>query len=270
MSAIDEFGTPDSVENLNVAKDDIVSYPKVTHRTYPPAVYAHMDSLLKPFVDHTLEINRAIFATFEKMLNLPPGAFLLRHSDTEPSGSEARVIRSMPRVQPANVATPSKDPFPTASIGAHTDFGSLSFLHNRLGGLQVLPPGSDSWHYVRPLPGHAICNIGDALTLFSGGILRSNLHRVVPPPGAQTGLERWSLVFFMRPGNNVRLRALVDESDSIKKTIEKMSLDERAMYEPESTAGEWHARRVRNRRLANRKACFKCLIRSGIQCSLSR
>ena len=82
-----------------------------------------------------------------------------------------------------------------------------SFLHNRLGGLQVLPPGSDKWLYVKvsgalphiahtltslaqPLPGHGICNVGDALALFSGGILRSNLHRVVcvlasspsPPP----------------------------------------------------------------------------------------
>jgi hypothetical protein len=32
---------------------------------------------------------------------------------------------------------------------------------------------------LKPLAGHAICNIGDALVLFSGGILRSNLHRVV-------------------------------------------------------------------------------------------
>lgn len=72
-----------------------------------------------------------------------------------------------------------------------------SFLHNRLGGLQVLPPGSSTWYYVKvmylrrtctrqsltstlqPIPGHAICNIGDALNIFSGGILRSNIHRVV-------------------------------------------------------------------------------------------
>ena len=71
-----------------------------------------------------------------------------------------------------------------------------SFLHNRLGGLQVLPPGSDKWLYVKvtgahphiahtltsfaqPLPGHGICNVGDALNIFSGGILRSNIHRVM-------------------------------------------------------------------------------------------
>ncbi len=35
------------------------------------------------------------------------------------------------------------------AIGAHTDFGSLSLLHNRLGGLQVLPPGYTEWQYVK-------------------------------------------------------------------------------------------------------------------------
>ena len=34
----------------------------------------------------------------------------------------------------------------------------------------------------QPLAGHAICNIGDALTVYSAGILRSNLHRVVSAP----------------------------------------------------------------------------------------
>lgn len=38
-----------------------------------------------------------------------------------------------------------------------------------------------SWSltYEQPIPGHAICNIGDALSIFSGGLLKSNLHRVV-------------------------------------------------------------------------------------------
>ena len=35
------------------------------------------------------------------------------------------------------------------------------------------------WLRSQPLPGHAICNIGDTLNIFSGGVLRSNIHRVV-------------------------------------------------------------------------------------------
>ena len=123
---------------------------------------------------------------------------------------------------------------------------------NRLGGLQVLPPGSSEWMYVRPLPGHAICNVGDALTLFSGGVLRSNLHRVVPPPGAQAAHARWSLVYFTRPANDVRLRALVDESALVRERVAKMGEEERKRYDPQATASEWFARRIRNQKIKNR------------------
>lgn len=45
------------------------------------------------------------------------------------------------------------------------------------------------WCYVRPLPGHAIVNLGDALVKFSKGGVRSSVHRVVKPPGRQGGGE---------------------------------------------------------------------------------
>lgn len=101
-------------------------------------------------------------------------------------------------------------------MGGHTDFGSLTVLFNRLGGLQVLPPTSppsdpddnEAWKYVRPLPGHAIINLGDAMVKFSAGLLRSNVHRVVPPPGREGGRERYSLVYFSRPEDGVLLRRL--------------------------------------------------------------
>lgn len=43
---------------------------------------------------------------------------------------------------------------------------------------------------------------------FSAGILRSNLHRVVSPPGAQAELVRYSLVYFCRPEYEVKLGRL--------------------------------------------------------------
>ncbi|CCM01792.1 uncharacterized protein FIBRA_03859 [Fibroporia radiculosa] len=133
-------------------------------------------------------------------------------------------------------------------LSAHTDFGSLSFLHNRLGGLQVLAPGTDKWQYVKPLPGHAICNIGDSLNIFSGGILRSNMHRVVPPPKEQAKHERYSLVFFTRASDSVELHALADESAAIASAVAKTPNGE-ARFNPGVTAKQWLARRVRNQRL---------------------
>ena len=246
VNASDEYGTPDTVEFINVSKDDALAYPNVVHRTYPSTVDARMESTIKPFVQKSLEVNNTVLGVFEKKLGLPSGALLDKHLVGQHSGSEARCIRNPPK---KTIDGSEKD---KVGIGAHTDFGSLSFLHNRLGGLQVLPPGYEEWQYVRPLPGHAICNVGDALTLFSGGILRSNLHRVVPPPGEQALHPRWSLVFFTRPGNDIKLRALSEESELIKNVLERKSADERAKFDPGSTASEWFARRIKYQRLNNR------------------
>lgn len=43
-----------------------------------------------------------------------------------------------------------------------------------------------------------ICDLR-LLAVYTGGILHSNVHRVVPPPGEQANFTRWSLVFFLRP-----------------------------------------------------------------------
>lgn len=50
----------------------------------------------------------------------------------------------------------------------------------------------------------------------------------------------------------MKLRALVDESDLIKSTVETKTSEERQKYDPDATASEWFARRVKNQRLKNR------------------
>ncbi|KAF5343657.1 hypothetical protein D9758_014697 [Tetrapyrgos nigripes] len=246
--AVNADGTPDTVEFLNIAKDDVLSYPKPSRRTYPHTVNARMNSSIIPFVRKSVEINDTILRVFNDKLGLPEGRLDLLHTASgEFSGSETRVIKS-----PAQAGRPPD----RMAIGAHTDFGSLSFLHNRLGGLQVLPPGVEEWQYVRPLPGHAICNVGDALSVLSGGILRSNIHRVVPPPGQQSTLDRWSLVFFFRPGNSVQLRALTDQSpliaEAVNDAIENDSEWAMKTFNPGQTAEEWFVRRVKYQRVNNR------------------
>lgn len=99
-------------------------------------------------------------------------------------------------------SAPQSDP-DSLTIGSHSDFGSITLLDNNMtGGLQVLPPGKDEWMYVKvrtrdglvsvwcsvlrvdrpltlyipsggvqPLEGHIVCNIADALSILSGGIL---------------------------------------------------------------------------------------------------
>lgn len=161
------------------------------------------------------------------------------------SGDQIRFIKAPPQEQSLE----------GVALGEHTDFGSVTVLFNRLGGLQVrlpdyiqpLQPSSSApsspveqalctsgWTYVRPLPGHCIVNLGDALVKFSSGKLRSNIHRVVAPPGEQGKVTRYSLVYFCRPEDDVRLRSLVEGGVEGE--------------EEEVSAKEWILRRALGRR----------------------
>lgn len=155
-NAVDEFGNLDTVEFINISQDDVLAWPETVHRTYPQTVNARMDNTIVPFVEKSREINVTLLGILERKLGFPEGELLKKHSAEEPSGSETRCIKSPPR--------PPRDKNTTA-IGAHTDFGSLvgaalslstcwpdstqSFLHNRLGGLQVMVPGTEEWQYIK-------------------------------------------------------------------------------------------------------------------------
>jgi isopenicillin N synthase-like dioxygenase len=244
-NAVDASGELDKIEFINVSKDDALAWPKQARRAYPSTVNDRMESTITPFVKKCIEINNTILSVFNTKLRLPEGTLKKLHPLEEYSGSEARTIKA-----------PKNLPAERQALGAHTDFGSLSFLHNRLGGLQVLPPGIDEWQYVKPIPGHAICNVGDALAILSGRILHSNIHRVFPPPGAQASFERWSQVYFCRPGNSVVLRPLSEDSPMIAEAVSKLSEEERTALNTGSTSNDWFSRRIRNQRIKNRTASY--------------
>lgn len=69
------------------------------------------------------------------------------------------------------------------------------------------------------------------MTKFSGGLLRSNIHRVVAPPGEQGKETRWSVVYFARPGDEVILKQLKD--------MDGMELGEKAGDEEEMNSKQW-------------------------------
>ena len=89
----------------------------------------------------------------------------------------------------------------------HTDNGTVTVLFNIVGGLQVLDE-TNSWRYVRPEPGHAIVNIGDSMVQWTGGLLRSKWHRVVPPPGMQSEVSRFSMAYVLKPPFGCRMERL--------------------------------------------------------------
>ena len=52
-------------------------------------------------------------------------------------------------------------------------------------------------------------NLGDAIVRFINGLFRFATHRVAKPPGEQRGFDRYSVVYFERPNDNVKLRRLM-------------------------------------------------------------
>lgn len=128
------------------------------------------------------------------------------------------------------------------SLLPHTDFGSVTLVWNILGGLQIqsseVRDNDDCWEFVKPEPGCAVVNMGDAMVKFTSGTIRSNLHRVAYAPGEQAIYDRYSLAYFSRPLDNVQMKAL--------SAVENKSPNDEHANEPENgiyTMKEWVAER---------------------------
>lgn len=117
-NATDERGTLDTVEFMNISKDDVLAYPQQAHRTYPSTVNDRMEPTIKPFVNKSLAINNTLLNVLNDRLGLPEGTLARLHPPEKYSGCEARCIKNPPPVDIAQAEI-------RAAIGAHTDFGSL-------------------------------------------------------------------------------------------------------------------------------------------------
>lgn len=200
-------------------KDDFLGISK-TPFAHPQLLHDNAP-LIQGYIRHAHALVLLILEHLNTHLHLPPGTLAAMHRQTAVSGDQVRIVKAPPQ--------PLSD-LKTA-LGKHTDFGSITILFNRLGGLQILPPPSltppgenPAWTYVKPLPGHCIVNLGDAMVKFTNGLLRSNIHRVVSPPGEQAKETRYSLVYFSRPEDEIVLKRL-DGSDVIPQLKEGESVE---------------------------------------------
>ncbi|RDW66752.1 clavaminate synthase-like protein [Coleophoma crateriformis] len=231
-AVVDEEGNLDRNEFYNMPKDDFLGLSK-TPLAHPPLLYEHAESI-RAYMHDAHKLVLLILTHLNTHLGLPPDTLASLHRQTANSGDQVRIVKSPP--QPASDMR--------TALGKHTDYGSITILFNRLGGLQILPPPSlvpagqePQWTYVKPLRGHCIVNLGDAMVKFTNGLLKSNIHRVINPPGEQAQETRYSLVYFARPEDEVVLKRLegseiippleegvVEEQISSKKWIEWKAL----------------------------------------------
>ncbi|EOO01060.1 putative oxidoreductase protein [Phaeoacremonium minimum UCRPA7] len=133
---------------------------------------------------------------------------------------------------------PDTDYNPEADIGAgaHSDYGSITLLFTRPGqpGLEILRPDHQTWASVPVFPPNyhsdslppIVVNIGDLLSYWTNGLLRSTVHRVVlTTPAASdkdhqgalsngfsntetevgAGSDRFSIAIFIQPEDSTKL-----------------------------------------------------------------
>jgi isopenicillin N synthase-like dioxygenase len=93
--------------------------------------------------------------------------------------------------------------------GAHTDFGTMTLLfhHGSAEGLEIQRPGG-AWLHAPSIAGAAIVNVGDLLTRWTNGQLRSVLHRVILPEGEAAQRPRYSATLFYEPRHEVVISCL--------------------------------------------------------------
>ncbi|KAJ5098326.1 hypothetical protein N7532_005327 [Penicillium argentinense] len=229
VAVVDKSGNLDRNEFYNVSKDDTLG---ISDRLPAPDVLHNNREKLRSFINGSHAIVTLILQVLNDKLALPKDTLTNMHRRQAISGDQVRFIKAPP--QPIDDRR--------TALGQHTDFGSVTVLFNRLGGLQVLPPGAEAeWVYVRPLPGHAIINLGDAMVKFTNGLFRSNIHRVAAPPGIQGDSTRYSLVYFARPEDDVMLRRL--DGSNLIPPIEDGQVEE------EINSKDWIIRRALGRRV---------------------
>jgi isopenicillin N synthase-like dioxygenase len=233
-------GRKDRNEFFNIAKDDVLE--QAQGLVYP-AVLDQFRPELQKFMTTSHAIACLILNRLDTCLGLREGTLANLHRLSAISGDQVRWVSAEPQ--------PAQDR--TTALGAHTDYGSVTVLFNRLGGLQVLQPGAEYtsleavdekyWLYVRPLPGHCIVNLGDAMVKFTSGVVRSNVHRVVNPPGDQQTWKRTSLVYFARPEDEVLLVPIEGSKvvDEKREELRRQGKDEKVEL---ITSKDWILRRA--------------------------
>ncbi|RMZ71187.1 oxidoreductase 2OG-Fe(II) oxygenase family [Pyrenophora seminiperda CCB06] len=112
----------------------------------------------------------------------------------------------------------------------HTDIGSLTVLLSNTPGLQILAhnaagggTGEVNWEFVAPRANCAVINLGDSLSMMTGGRTASALHRVGPLPGQPMG-TRYSFAYLQRP--ETRTVVKVGMGPTTGGLVEEISIEE--------------------------------------------
>ncbi|CAK44996.1 uncharacterized protein An06g00890 [Aspergillus niger] len=173
------------------------------HSRLHPDVISISQEQIRQFIEHAHAVLDEVLAKLDTCLGIESQTLEALSPLDQESDGIVRLLWSPAQTNPN---------YDRILFGGHTDMGTMTLLFNIAGGLQVLPAGcencKENWRYIKPEPGCAVVNVGDTLVEWTGGLLRSSLHRVVTAPGDQAMVQRHSVAYLVRAKRNASLQRL--------------------------------------------------------------
>ncbi|KXT05342.1 hypothetical protein AC578_10949 [Pseudocercospora eumusae] len=204
---------PDVKEAFNIS---LPNSDGTFEQPLPEPITSNLPSVIK-FENSCHELCQRILEKFAIALEIESDWFTSRHDPSK--GSLGSIFRYLyyPAVSSSNDDVDIR-------AGAHSDYGSITCLFQLPGqpGLEIKTP-SGEWAPVPvdplgkggPLP--ILVNIGDLLEDWTGGLLKSTVHRVVFPK--EDAGDRYSIAYFCHPLDEALLEPV--PSRVIKEFAEK-------------------------------------------------
>ncbi|KAL4920418.1 hypothetical protein BDW62DRAFT_176386 [Aspergillus aurantiobrunneus] len=194
-----------------------------------PAPLAPHEIEIGNFADLCTKTCNRILSLLALGLKVPPSFFTARHDPTQ--GTTGCILRYLYYPSISDPQSAEYDHAVDVRAGAHSDYGSITLLFQRPGqpGLEILTP-EGRWALVPVEPANhkgqsksqsqsqdeesgfafppILVNIGDLLSYWTEGLLKSTVHRVVFPMSERTGSssqDRYSIVYFCHPLDRTEL-----------------------------------------------------------------
>ncbi|KAK5988497.1 hypothetical protein PT974_09980 [Cladobotryum mycophilum] len=168
----------DCMELYSINQDDMLGNSPLRKNVGP--IEAKRTDVVQ-FIRHAHSVADVILTQLDIQLGLQPGILSSLSPLDQMSETSVRLLLAQSQSDPQ---------YDCITLGGHTDIGTIALLFNV------------------PKPGCVIVNIGDTIAEWTGGLLRSSLHRVIMAPGEQASVARQSVAYLVRPRNSASMRRL--------------------------------------------------------------
>lgn len=161
--------------------------PKPLNNRFPvevPAFEQELTQLFGRFEAHAMVVLTAL----ERHLGCPRGGLT---EIAQGGNSVVRVIHYPP--------LPAHTPHGALRASEHEDINLITLLPVATEPGLEIQTRDGQWLAVRTPPGVLVCDTGDMMAHFTGGLLPATTHRVVNPSGQAGRVPRYSMPFFCHP-----------------------------------------------------------------------